>query len=387
MRTPLRVALVVVSTLLSAGCMDERTTTAKASVPAAIGSLQPAATMNDARADHTATLLRDGSVLITGGMVANGVFLDTAELFNPKTNRFETLPRMRERRVGHTASLLPDGRVIIAGGISGREFVQGNWRGVNAKTIEIFDPARRKFSVAGSMRIPRTSHAAITLPKSRVVFLGGYRDRAPLASVEIFDPTTGHSDGAGHLASAREGCGCVLLDNGKILLTGGSTADRRLNETIELYNPELRTSTVVGTLKVPRRKHAAVLLDDGRVLIAGGSSEDDWNDQYSSAEIFDPTANRSTKVTDMANQRFKIRNAAVRLKNGRVLVAGGKAEAEVFEPQQGVFAPVAGSMGGPHYFSTATLLEDGRVLIAGGYGNGTSGRGPLSTKQTWLYVP
>jgi len=40
----------------------------------------PSGHLSEARADHTATLLPDGRVLIAGGMVENGVFLDSMEL-------------------------------------------------------------------------------------------------------------------------------------------------------------------------------------------------------------------------------------------------------------------------------------------------------------------
>jgi hypothetical protein len=351
------------------------------------GRIAPAASMQDARADHTATLLRDGRVLITGGMVENGVFLDTAELFDPKSGKFEALPKMKERRVGHTASLLTDGRVVIAGGSSGREMVDGNWETIPAMAIEIYDPAQKKFTTAGQLRVPRVSHAGVALPDGRVALLGGYKRGATLDSVEIFDPRTGRSEDGGKLASVREGCGCALMNDGKILLSGGSRGDRELNGTYEIYDPSRKSSRTVAQMQTPRRKHAAVLLDDGRVLIVGGSNTRDWTGQYASAEVFDPKSNKSTAIANMAKERFKITNAVVTLKNGTVLVAGGKADAEVFEPKENKFMPVEGTMNGPHYFSTATLLSDGRVLIAGGYGNGGTGRGPLSTKEAWLYSP
>jgi hypothetical protein len=354
---------------------------------AARGRVAPAASMQDARADHTATLLRDGRVLIAGGMVENGVFLDTAELFDPKSGKFEALPKMKERRVGHTASLLPDGKVVIAGGSSGREMVDGSWVSIPAMSIEVYDPVLKNFTTVGRLRVPRNSHSAVALPDGRVAFLGGEGRGAILDSVEIFDPRTGRTEDGGKLATKREGCGCVLLKDGKISLSGGSREERELNGTIEIYDPEAKSSRTVAQMQTPRRKHAAVLLDDGRVLIVGGSNTSDWTGQFASAEVFDPKTNKSTAVANMAKERFKINHAVVVLNDGSVLVAGGKADAEVFEPSANKFVPVEGTMNGPRYFSTATLLGDGRVLIAGGYGNGGSGRGPLSTKEAWLYDP
>jgi Galactose oxidase, central domain len=45
-------------------------------------------------------MLRDGRVLIAGGMVENGVFLSSAELFDPATGRFSTTDNMQCGRVG-----------------------------------------------------------------------------------------------------------------------------------------------------------------------------------------------------------------------------------------------------------------------------------------------
>jgi hypothetical protein len=353
----------------------------------ASGRISPAPTMHDARADHTATLLKDGTVLITGGMVENGVFLNTAELFNPKTGAFESLPNMNDHRAGHSATLLPDGRVVIAGGISGREMVSGSWRGLMANSIDVYDPHQRRFTRAGTLQMPRESHAAIALPGDRVLFLGGVANDSVIASVEVFDLRTGKTFDAGTLSAPRDGATAVRLRDGTILLAGGSKADRELNPTIELYDPAKQSSRVVGQLHTPRRKHATVLLGDGRVLIIGGSNTSDWTGQYASAEIFDPRRGTSTEVANMAQQRFKITNAVAVLKDGTVLVAGGKPQAERFNPADATFSPVAGTMDGPHYFGSATLLPDGRVLVAGGYGNGGGGRGPQSTRESWLFVP
>jgi len=75
--------------------------------------------LNRSRSDHTATLLPDGSVLIFGGLDAQGDILAAPEIFNPVNGSFEALaggdllPRAR-----HTAVLLTDGTVLLAGGVS-----------------------------------------------------------------------------------------------------------------------------------------------------------------------------------------------------------------------------------------------------------------------------
>jgi hypothetical protein len=70
-----------------------------------------------------------------------------------------------------------------------------------------------------------------------------------------------------------------------------------------------------------------------------------------------------------------------------VLVAGGAAAPELYDPAKGGFLAVSGGYGQPRYYATATLLADGRVLITGGYGTGTASEGPLSTTDAWLFTP
>jgi hypothetical protein len=77
--------------------------------------------MTTARAEHTATLLRDGKVLIAGGTGAGSQQLASAELYDPATGTFSNATDLVAGRRQHTATLLPDGTVLIAGGYYTRQ--------------------------------------------------------------------------------------------------------------------------------------------------------------------------------------------------------------------------------------------------------------------------
>ena len=83
---------------------------------------------------------------------------------------------MSAARAAHTATLLRDGRVLIVGGL-----------GAGAGSAELFDPATRTFSRTGSPLVPRASHTATLLADGRVLVAGGYNGSF-LASTEIYDP-------------------------------------------------------------------------------------------------------------------------------------------------------------------------------------------------------
>jgi Galactose oxidase, central domain len=70
---------------------------------------QPSGDMGTERAAHTATLLANGQVLITGGFNANEI-LATAEIFDPATGTFTPTGSMTTPRFAHTATCLPTGK-------------------------------------------------------------------------------------------------------------------------------------------------------------------------------------------------------------------------------------------------------------------------------------
>jgi hypothetical protein len=72
--------------------------------------------LNTARANHTATLLPNGKVLVAGGW--NDGALSSAELYDPVSGTWSATGRITTARELHTATLPPNGKVLVAGGIT-----------------------------------------------------------------------------------------------------------------------------------------------------------------------------------------------------------------------------------------------------------------------------
>lgn len=71
--------------------------------------------MANTRSEHTASVLANGKVLVTGGY--NGAsYLASTELYEPSTGLWRTVGNMTSARKGHTASLLKNGKVLVTGG-------------------------------------------------------------------------------------------------------------------------------------------------------------------------------------------------------------------------------------------------------------------------------
>ena len=128
------------------------------------------------------------------------------------------------------------------------------------------------------------------------------------------------------------------------------------------------------------------MLRDGRVFVTGGAGrlvvDPDTGrgsrDFRSSAEVYDPAADRWTTAGSMAESRAG--HTASLLSDGRILVAGGRlagtdssgkavakyrATAEIYNPSEDAWSSVK-AMSVPRWNHSATVLPDGTVLVAGG---------------------
>jgi N-acetylneuraminic acid mutarotase len=79
--------------------------------------------MTNARYAHTASILTNGKVLVTGGYNNIGGYLNSAELYDPSTGNWKTTGNMTNARYAHTASVLTNGKVLVTGGWNGSVYL------------------------------------------------------------------------------------------------------------------------------------------------------------------------------------------------------------------------------------------------------------------------
>ena len=324
------------------------------------GRIDRVTSLRTARAAHTATALRSGQLLVTGGMGPGGSSFSSAELIDLSTARARTLAPMAEARIDHTATPLPGGGVVLVGGYNGSYL----------NTIEVFDPATERFSMAGRLTEGRSGHTATLLPDGRILIVGGVgRGWSFLASAELVDPNSGRSEAVGPMSVPRESHSATLLADGRVLIVGGHRGRREAMEvyaSAEIYDPATRRFQSAGNLTTARHKHDAALLADGRVLVIAGADRTDRR-HFATTEVYDPATARFTPGPSMRASRYKIQGTTVRLASGDLLVTTGSREAEILDRKTFTFRPVAGEFPEPYYFATATQLPNGDVAIVGGY--------------------
>ena len=228
--------------------------------------------LNTARAGHTATLLNNGQVLLVGGIDPTAGILSDAELYDPPSQTFIDLGNTNDPRYRHTATVLQNGQVLIAGGET-----DPNPTGA-FNTAEVFDPTAQTFA---ALDVPMTSgregHVAVLMNNGQVLLAGGDNDGAySLTTAEIFNPALGVFTPVPYsMMAGRFSANATLLNGGNILITGGATDSGSSNTELisaEVFSPVNQTFSNAGDMTIAREYDTASLLNDGSILIAGGTN-------------------------------------------------------------------------------------------------------------------
>ena len=350
--------------------------------PAPAAPPPPSPTMLNVRFAATATLLRHGQVLITGGVAHEGGSSATAELYDPATGGFALTGGLLTGRARHTATLLQNGKVLIAGGIGKA--------GKPVRPAELYDPASGRFLATGNMLEARYDHTATLLANGKVLIAGGGTTTLGVTNIdtaELYDPASGtfsqtgtvtryydptsdevfyKGDQTGTVTSYHDTTSdeffykgemnaahamhtATLLPNGDVLIAGGMDADGKPQALVELYNPVTGKFTPTGSMNLARREHRATLLQNGQVLITGGL--DAQERVLAIAELYDPATGKFALTT------------------------------EAF-PQTGT------TMTDVRYEKTASILPNGQVLIGRRRGRrrGTRNRGALRSRPRLVHL-
>ena len=230
------------------------------------------------------------------------------------TGIFTPTGNMTTARQGHTATLLKDGRVLITGGsfVDIRDCL---------KSAELYDPDTGTFTETGDVLYARAGHKAILLPDGRVFIVGGcYPSQI---SAEVYDPLTGTSTGLGEFPGVWwTGFSPTLLKDGRVLLSGGLLINR--DGLALLYDPTTNKFSTTSGITGARALSTASLLPDGTVLIAGGWNSTPWTFPVpppadAPTELYNPAADRFEDINTGPGR--SIYHSATSLTNGKVLFA------------------------------------------------------------------
>jgi len=320
-----------------------------------VTSLLTAAVLPSPLANHAATRLPDGRVLLLGGVGASGQVRTDAIAIREQgagTYIVTEAGTLEVARAGHTATLLPDGRVVVVGGARQAE---ANEVGDLVETAEVFSPASGTSETLPLRGPPigRTEHAATFLQREGRLFVylyggrgrlsgGSFGTRSDLTVLEFRATSSGDSlvnlspeGGIGALAPVAEHVLVPLPpddDAARLLAAGTYTAPgspaspvaaRLRFRPSSFFFPFEVLEEPVSPLLVARTGHAATPFLSSNALVAGGRSPD--GTPLSSLEVFADEVGRFFRfpTDDVALRVARHSHTATLLPSGRILLAGG----------------------------------------------------------------
>ncbi|CAF3692936.1 unnamed protein product [Adineta steineri] len=121
--------------------------------------------IDTARDSHTASILTNGNILITGGY--NNSVLSSAQVYNLANETWTNTGNMNSVRYHHTESILKNGKVLVTGGNNGTN---------QLNSAELYDSPTQTWILANSMKAAREFHTGTTLTNGKVLITGGYNN-------------------------------------------------------------------------------------------------------------------------------------------------------------------------------------------------------------------
>ncbi len=192
-----------------------------------------AAPMLEARAAHTATVLPDGDILVVGGIGSEtdetgpmNTTLASAEIWEPSDAVWTATSGLDDGRAKHAATMLLDGTVLVS-----RMGQQG--------TAVIYDPSSGTFAPTDDMQHARFGSTSTRLESGEVLVVGGYGpdELETGRSAEVYDPVTASWSPTVAMADARSGHTATRLADGVVLVVGGQNPGGELVDPSEMYFP------------------------------------------------------------------------------------------------------------------------------------------------------
>lgn len=212
-----------------------------------------------------------------------------------------------------------DGEVLLVGG--------------SGPVFQSYDSNREEFELGGPAFGVGLFGQSTALSDGRILFTGGLGlDGQPTDAAAVFDPVTLQTTTL-TMSSKRAGHGASLLQDGRVLITGGFAAFsltdvltllQGIQGSTELFDPVAGTFSPGPTLLEPRALHTSTTLSNGRVLIAGGMTLIpivNLPTVSNTAYAFTPSSNSFGLPAFMNGARML--HSAVALTNGKVLLVGG----------------------------------------------------------------
>lgn len=278
-----------------------------------------------------------GRLLVAGGHEGNVADVGSKDtnVYDFGTNKwFSYLNRMVKGRWYPTVTYLPNGEAVV---VAGADTSASD----NVRVPEVWTSGAKYRSLTGApLELPLYPWGYVA-PSGRVFYAG------PSQTTRVLDTSSSgrwSTVSNSNLGNRYYGSS-VMYDDGKVLIAGGGLQKYSglPTNSAEVIDVGVSNQWIpVSPMAYRRRHHNATLLPDGKVLVTGGTSaagfntaiNQDGDGRVLAAEMWDPQTTQWSTMARMQVGRL-YHSVAALLPDGRVLVGGGGLPLAFGEPSDG----------------------------------------------------
>lgn len=227
-------------------------------------------------------------------------------------------------RYGHAAVALPDGSIVLMGGLEANGVSKNDvWRSTDKGATWTQVTAAAPWSA-------RDFHSAVVLPDGSIVLMGGYDHNTGHYKNDVWRSTDKGTTWTRMTAAApwydREDFSCVVLPDGSIVLMGGFVGTPQSDVWRSTDKGATWTRMTAAAPWGQRCSHTSVALPDGTIVLMGGIIEGDMRPRTNDVWKSTDKGATWTRVTAAAPWTGRSGSTSVVLPDGSIVLMGGMSQ-------------------------------------------------------------
>ena len=245
----------------------------------------------------------DGKIYCIGGRESSFPYSNKVEVYDPKTDTWETKANIPTRRERLTSAVV-DGKIYCIGG----------FHNVETNKVEVYDPETDTWEAKANM--PTGRYALTSAVVDGKIYCIGGDNFSILNTVEVYDPATDTWETKANIPTSRSGLTSAVV-NGKIYCIGGHGKYLSYFNTVEVYDPKTDTWETKTSMPTVRSDLTSAVVNE-KIYCIGGYN--DSSPYLNTVEVYDPETDTWETKTSMPTARNYLTSGVV---NGKIYCIGG----------------------------------------------------------------
>ena len=254
---------------------------------------------------YLASAVVDGKIYCIGGYNGSSSYSNKVEVYDPKTDTWETKANMPTGRRNLTSAVV-NGKIYVIGGLDGSSYLN---------KVEVYDPKTDTWETKANMPTSRDRLTSAVVD-GKIYCIGGNNSSSSyLNKVEVYDPVTDSWETKSSMPTKRSGFTSTVVDGKIYCIAGYNTSSTYLN-IVEVYNPTTDSWETKSSMFNDRGYLTSAIVD-GKIYCIGGWSGSSY---LNTVEVYNPATDSWEIKSSMPTKRYSLVSEVV---DGKIYCIGG----------------------------------------------------------------